>query len=173
MVINIIKTSFVFFIISSLFNFTYAGQKDMNQDSLWGIVKALKSVWGNQADDVSQLLKQPLVRTVATADNRFTSATFALMDGTRISDLDVRLWNNGEKSVSLVSFIVDTPCITLEQVREHFPDAKLFNIPKGHAVGQMIGYRTARDDRGLAWAFSFPEQDSRCLKRITMAKYEY
>ncbi|EPT7034532.1 hypothetical protein ACVR2T_004336 [Cronobacter malonaticus] len=161
------------FILSSIPLFCTAEQTSAGHKALWQTTRELKSVWGKQADDVSQLLKQPLVRTVATADNRFTSATFALMDGTRISDLDVRLWNNGEKSVSLVSFIVDTPCITLEQVREHFPDAKLFNIPKGHAVGEMIGYRTARDDRGLAWAFSFPEQDSRCLKRITMAKYEY
>ncbi|NCI14947.1 hypothetical protein EHJ07_00230 [Cronobacter muytjensii] len=145
----------------------------MNQDSLWDIVKALKSVWGKQANDVSQLLRQPLVRVLPTADDRFTSAPFTLLDGTRLSGLDVRLWNNGEKTVSMVSFIVDSPCITLKQVKEYFPDAKLFNVPNGHAIGQMIGYRTAKDSRGLAWAFSFPEQDSRCLKRITMAKYVY
>ncbi|EPN9527365.1 hypothetical protein ACT5AM_002040 [Cronobacter malonaticus] len=166
-------TCSLLFILSSIPLFCAAEQTSAGHKALWQTTRELKSVWGKQADDVSQLLKQPLVRTLSTSDNRFTSAPFTLLDGTRLSGLDVRLWGNSDKSVSLVSFIVDTPCITLEQVREHFPDARLFNIPKGHAVGQMIGYRTARDDRGLAWAFSFPEQDSRCLKRITMAKYEY
>ncbi|EOC0588406.1 hypothetical protein ACI01G_003615 [Cronobacter sakazakii] len=150
-----------------------AEQTSAGHKALWQTTRELKSVWGKQAEDVSQLLNQPIVRVLPTADDRFTSAPFTLLDGTRLSGLDIRLWGNGDRSVSLVSLNVDTPCITLEQVREHFLDAKLFNIPKGHAVGQLIGYRTARDDRGLAWAFSFPEQDSRCLKRITMAKYEY
>lgn len=171
MTIDSVIKIIIFIALSSLFSITYAGQKDMNQDSLWNIVKALKSVWGKDADDVSHLLKQPLVRTLPTADDRFTSAPFTLGDGTRLSELDVRLWGNGDKSVSLVSFNVDTPCITLEQVREHFIDAKLSQVPRGHAPGQLVSYKTAIDNRGLAWAFGFAAQEPQCLKRITMANY--
>ncbi len=164
---------YLLFTLSSMPLVCAAQKNSADHQVLWKMTRDLKSVWGKQADDVSQLLRQPLVRVLPTADDRFTSAPFTLLDGTRLSGLDVRLWNNGEKTVSMVSFIVDSPCITLKQVKEYFPDAKLFNVPNGHAIGQMIGYRTAKDSRGLAWAFSFPEQDSRCLKRITMAKYVY
>ena len=34
----------------------------MNQDSLWNIVKELKTVWGKQTEDVSKLFHQPLVQ---------------------------------------------------------------------------------------------------------------
>ncbi|EPE1852568.1 hypothetical protein ACSG7Z_003297 [Cronobacter dublinensis] len=161
----------IFVALSSLFSTSCAGKEIMNQDSLWNTIKALKSVWGKQAEDVSKLLNQPIVRVLPTADDRFTSAPFTLLDGTRLSGLDIRLWGNGDRSVSLVSLNVDTPCIMLEQVREHFADVKLSQVPRGHATGQLVSYKTVMDNRGLAWAFGFSAQEPRCLKRITMTNY--
>lgn len=167
-----ITKSLIFLMLSSLLSFAYAGQKNMNQDSLWQIIKQLKSAWGKQADDVSKILRHPLVRTNPAADDRYTSVPFTLADGTIIADLDVRLWGNGNNSVSLISFAIDGSCVTLEQVKKHFPDVKLSNIPRGNNAGQSVGYRTAVDETGLAWAFNFPVLNQECLKSIVISRYD-
>ncbi|MED5641833.1 hypothetical protein VZ119_04755 [Enterobacter bugandensis] len=162
----------ILFLLPLFSSFSYAGQKNMNQDSLWNIVKELKTVWGKQTEDVSKLFHQPLVQKNPEVKDRYTSVPFTLSDGTRISDLDVRLWGNGDNSVSLVSFVIEQPCITLEQVKTHFPDVKISNIPRGNTAGQSVGYRTVADERGLAWAFSFPVMNQECLNRVVMSRYD-
>ena len=158
---RMIKATFL--IVLPLFSiFTYAGHNKMNQDSLWQMIKEMKSVWGKQVEDVSKLFNQPLINNTQEKEDRYTSAPFTLTDGTRISNVDVRLWGNGDNSVSLVSFVVNQPCITLDQVKSHFPDLKLSNIPRGNTPGQSVGYRTPTDERGLAWAFSFPVLNQEC-----------
>lgn len=162
----------ILFLLPLFSTFSYAGQTNMNQDSLWQVVKELKTVWGKQAEDVSKLLNQPLIKKNPEINDRYTSAPFTLSDGTRISDVDVRLWGNADNSVSLVSFVIEHPCITLDQVKTHFPDVKLSNIPRGKTSGQSVGYRTATDERGLAWSFSFPVMDQECLKRVVVSRYD-
>ncbi|ENO0284730.1 TPA: hypothetical protein QCJ39_001369 [Enterobacter asburiae] len=162
----------ILFLLPLFSTFSYAGQKNMNQDSLWHIVKELKTVWGKQVEDVSKLLNQPLIKKNPEMKDRYTSVAFTLSDGTRISDVDVRLWGNEDDSVSLVSFVIEQPCITLDQVKAHFPDVKLSNIPRGNTAGQSVGYRTATDERGLAWAFSFPVMNQECLNRVVMSRYD-
>ena len=163
----------IYLIVLPLFSiFTYAGHNKMNQDSLWQMIKEMKSVWGKQVEDVSKLFNQPLINNTQEKEDRYTSAPFTLTDGTRISNVDVRLWGNGDNSVSLVSFVVNQPCITLDQVKSHFPDLKLSNIPRGNTPGQSVGYRTPTDERGLAWAFSFPVLNQECLGRVVMSRYE-
>lgn len=153
------------------FTFSYAGQNMMLHDALWQMTKALKSAWGKNADAVSEIIQQPLVRTQAAADDRYTSAPFTLADGTRITGLDVRLWGNGDSSVALVSFVIDKPCITLEQIKEQFPDVTLVSVPRGNTSNQSLGYRTSLDEKGLAWAFSFPTVKQECLRRISISRY--
>lgn len=107
---RMIKATFL--IVLPLFSiFTYAGHNKMNQDSLWQMIKEMKSVWGKQVEDVSKLFNQPLINNTQEKEDRYTSAPFTLTDGTRISNVDVRLWGNGDNSVSLVSFVVNQPCI--------------------------------------------------------------
>ncbi|MBK4469007.1 hypothetical protein JJQ28_24135 [Enterobacter asburiae] len=162
----------ILFLLPLFSTFSYAGQTNMNQDSLWHIVKELKTVWGKQVEDVSKLLNQPLIKKNPETKDRYTSVPFTLSDGTRISDVDVRLWGNEDYSVSLVSFVIEQPFITLDQVKAHFPDVKLSNIPRGNTAGQSVGYRTATDERGLAWAFSFPVMNQECLNRVVMSRYD-
>ncbi|WP_342325077.1 hypothetical protein AAEY27_10045 [Kosakonia sp. BYX6] len=168
MVINLSALLF-----SSVFTFTtHAEQKNMNHDSLWQITKALKSVWGKKVNAVSALLDQPLVPVTPTANDRFTSAPFTLSDGITISDLDVRLRANGDGTVALVSFSVSGQCITLEEVKDHFPDATLRFVPRAKLPGRTFGYLTTRDDNNLAWGFGFPALNRKCLSSITMTHYE-
>ena len=57
---RMIKATFL--IVLPLFSiFTYAGHNKMNQDSLWQMIKEMKSVWGKQVEDVSKLFNQPLI----------------------------------------------------------------------------------------------------------------
>ena len=103
---RMIKATFL--IVLPLFSaFTYAGHNKMNQDSLWQMIKEMKSVWGKQVEDVSKLFNQPLINNTQEKEDRYTSAPFTLTDGTRISDVDVRLWGNGDNSVSLISFVIN------------------------------------------------------------------
>lgn len=160
-------------LLASLFTFTtHAEQKNMNHESLWQITKALKALWGKNIDAVSNLLKQQLVPYTPGAKDRFTAAPFTFSDGITISNLDVRLKSGGESTVALVSFSVSGQCITLEEVTEHFPDATLHFVPRAKLPGRTFGYLTTRDSNNLAWAFSFPALDRKCLQGITMTRYD-
>ena len=150
-----------------------AEQKYMNNHSLWHITKELKSLWGKEIDAVGALIDQPLIPFTSTTKDRYTSQPFVLNDGINISDLDVRLSNNGAGKVALISFSVSGKCIPLEEVKEHFPDMMLHFIPRAKLKGRTFGYVTTRDQNSLAWGFSFPALNRDCLSAITMTRYDF
>lgn len=147
---RIAKNSIVLLLTSLCTFTTHAKQNNINDDSLWQITTGLKSVWGQNIDAVSTLLNQPLIPYTLGAKDRFTSAPFTLRDGITISALDVRLSLNSNAIVTLVSFTVSGQCITLEDVKEHFPDATLHFVPHAKLPGRTFGYLTRRDSNNLA-----------------------
>ena len=57
---RMIKATFL--IVLPLFSaFTYAGHNKMNQDSLWQMIKEMKSVWGKQVEDVIHRRKKTVI----------------------------------------------------------------------------------------------------------------
>lgn len=161
---------FIFMLLTT--NKIFAETNVMKLDSLWAFTRKLETVWGGQIHEASSIIKQPLVDVNPPAGNRYTTAPFLLADGLEISDMDIRLSPEGHKEIKLIAFVVSNMCVSPEELKEAFSDVKIAAIPRSKSSHAVISYQTTPNEKGVAFAFSFPANNPHCLKRVIVSKYE-
>lgn len=86
-----------------------------------------------------------------------------LQDGVEIGNVDLRVKKVGPHPGFLVLGLAGN-CVTLSEVRSHYPDMKMTESPRGRSLDDTTAYTSQ-----LAWgslSFSFSERKPECVSSI-------
>lgn len=141
--------------------------------SLWEIMATLRSE--------SVMTRESIERDFATKltlknQNQYTlfyaSAGPQLNNNLRIANIDFRVPTPGAspRGSFLVLSLEGKGCITLEDVKQHYADLTLSQVPHGHSLEEETGYRTTFNHWKLA--FGFKEKRPECLASVVFDSAE-
>ena len=104
--------------------------------------------------------------------NFYQAPSLVLKDGSKISDIDVRLSKDHNDNNSFLSFTLQGQCISLDTVKKHYPELRLTDVPRGRSQNEVTSHTTPADIHGQAVTFSFAETLPDCLHRVVIASHK-
>jgi hypothetical protein len=134
------------------------------QMTLWQAISALVNQIPFSKSKVEGALGAPLNELRKDEYAAFFDAKdIKFADGGRISNVDLRLPTKAGHPGFLV-LSIDGTCITLDDVRQHYGELAITDVPRGTSVHEVTSHTAT-----LAWgelSFSFPESNRNCLIRV-------
>lgn len=134
--------------------------------TLWQAIDALAQQAPFSKAKIETLLSTQLSETNYTGNDVFQffeSSPLALSDGVRIANVDLRIKRQGPHPGFMV-LSIDGRCITIEEVRKHYTDLEITDIPRGRSLDESTSHTTK-----LPWgelSFSFKERNPDCVSSI-------
>jgi len=143
---------------------------DLQHTTLWQIIEILGDQPSLSPDKIKQVLPTDFSKRRRSAYTSFyDGGPLYLADQINIEaiDLRVRLMNEAQ---GLIALEISGFCVTLEQVRVHYPDLVLTDIPRGRSLDEKT-YWTAY----LPWgelSFGFKERNPDCLASVVINRID-
>jgi hypothetical protein len=134
--------------------------------TLWQAIGALEQQIPFTKAKIEGLLSTVLTETDNTGNDVFQfykSRRIELGGGVEISNVDLRIKRNGPHPGFMVWDISGT-CIKLAQVRSHYGEMQITDMPRGHSLDEETSYSTMRTWGKLS--FGFAERNPDCLASI-------
>lgn len=146
---------------------------DMNETTLWELVALAKTGATSGLDELKRVWPTPVVRA-QDKDNAFndnlvmySSAPFALQRGQQIRDLEIRIDKRDPAHIHMMIFQVDGTCVSVEELKQHYPGIKITDTPRGRSLAENTYYSVINADGRVS--FGFPESDRHCLRSVIIA----
>jgi len=134
--------------------------------TLWQAIETLAQQIPFTKAKIEGFLSTVLTETDNTGNDVFQfykSNRIELGDGVEISNVDLRIKRHGPHPGFMVLDINGT-CIKLDQVRSHYGEMQITDMPRGHSLDEVTSYTAKRPWGELS--FSFAERNPVCLASI-------
>ncbi|WP_420275562.1 hypothetical protein [Enterobacter asburiae] len=101
--------------------------------------------------------------------NFYNADDFKLDDGTSITEIGLRLSKDNGDMAPLLNFSPSGQCITLDTVKNHYPQLTLTDYPRGSSENEVTSYTAPKDMNGQKVSFSFTVKNPDCLDSVVIS----
>lgn len=149
----------------------WAGQNNvvklnMQNINLWQLIDVLTEYPSFAPSDLSTVLPVGFVQ--ASRRSSFTvyrGGAASLAEGVELASVEVRS-DHEDARLGLISIQLTGICVTLAQVREHYPDIVLSDTPRGRSLEEVTGFSAVKPWGKVS--FGFKERNRECLATVTI-----
>jgi hypothetical protein len=132
--------------------------------TLWQAIDALEQQIPFTKAKIERLFSTTLIeKNRSTHTTFFEGSTAEIEPDGLIVQIDLRLGNEANDPGFLV-FDISGTCIKLDQVRSHYGEMQITDMPRGHSLDEVTSYTAKRPWGELS--FSFAERNPDCLASI-------
>jgi hypothetical protein len=139
-------------------------EKDKSMMSIWHAIDALARQVPFSKTKVEAALAVQLQEARRTSHTLFLEGgNVMLAEECRIAKVDLRLSEEANDPGFMV-LDIDSACITLQQVRQHYPALEITQTPRGHSLDEATAHSAK-----LKWgklSFGFKEREPECLAYV-------
>ncbi|QHM73914.1 hypothetical protein C7M51_04275 [Mixta intestinalis] len=137
------------------------------------------TLW-NFINDISASVKQMTVNNVMQSPlefklvkenpsvNFYQANALNLNDREKIESFDLRLSKEPEGTKPFLSFSWQGKCVSLGDIKQHYPQLTLTGVPRGRSENEMTSYTTPADKDRQTITFSFKAGKPDCLSRVVI-----
>ncbi len=144
---------------------------DMRPASLWDFITALRS---SLADiNVATLNRAPLKFYLISQNeyiNFYGADDVAFAAAGRATDIELRLSRDPQEKTLVWISHWQGPCLTLNDVKQHYPVLTITDTPRGHSKNEVTSYTTPAGASGEAVTFSFTVKAPDCLSDVIISR---
>lgn len=146
---------------------------DMRPASLWDFITVMRS---SLADiRVATLNRAPLKFHLTSQNeyiNFYSAEDVAFTAAGRATDIELRLSRDPQEKTLLWISHWQGPCLTLNDVKQHYPVLTIIDTPRGHSENEVTSYTTPAGASGEAVTFSFTVKAPDCLSDVIISRQE-
>ena len=139
--------------------------------SLWQFIGAMRS---SLADiNVATLNHAPLTFQLDSQNeyiNFYRAGDVAFTASGKLTDIELRLNRDPQEKTLLWVSHWQGRCLTLNDVKQHYPVLTITDTPRGHSQNEVTSYTTPAGASGEAVTFSFSEKTPDCLSNVIISR---
>ncbi|KAB0874885.1 hypothetical protein FZI19_16750 [Cronobacter muytjensii] len=144
---------------------------DMRPASLWDFITVMHS---SLADiSVATLKRAPLKFHLISQNeyiNFYGADDVAFAAAGRATDIELRLSRDPQEKTLLWISHWQGPCLTLSEIKKHYPTLTITDTPRGHSENEVTSYTTPAGASGEAVTFSFTVKVPYCLSDVIISR---
>ncbi|EOW6647184.1 hypothetical protein ACOZ0N_004175 [Cronobacter muytjensii] len=144
---------------------------DMRPASLWDFITVMRS---SLADiRVATLNRAPLKFHLTSQNeyiNFYRAEDVAFTAAGRATDIELRLSRDPQEKKLLWVSHWQGPCLTLSEIKKHYPTLTITDTPRGHSENEVTSYTTPAGAAGVAVTFSFTAKVPDCLSDVIISR---
>ncbi|EOV8962278.1 hypothetical protein ACN6U0_004139 [Cronobacter turicensis] len=139
--------------------------------SLWQFIGAMRS---SLADiNVATLNHAPLAFQLDSQNeyiNFYRAEDVVFTAAGKLTDIELRLSRDPQKKTLLFISHWQGPCLTLNEIKQHYPVLTITDTPRGHSENEVTSYTTPAGASGEAVTFSFTAKAPDCLNDVIISR---
>ncbi|ELQ6264765.1 hypothetical protein [Cronobacter malonaticus] len=139
--------------------------------SLWQFIGAMRS---SLADiNVDTLNRAPLAFQLVSQNeyiNFYRAEDVVFTAAGKLTDTELRLSRDPQEKTLLWVSHWQGACLTLNDVKQHYPILAITDTPRGHSQNEVTSYTTPAGASGEAVTFSFSEKTPDCLSHVIISR---
>ncbi|TQI80065.1 hypothetical protein FHU10_5083 [Serratia fonticola] len=165
-----LKSSVLVLLLLTVFSCHATRSEKMDSTIFWQFVNNIKTQLPKGLSYVTHIFNNPFV--VQAENDVFTSyenKEFLLDGKVNIENIEARVFRKNNKVPYLLTFQVHGACITLAELKQHYTDLTITDIPRGRSLDEETTYSTPRYDNRVKLAFGFAEKNPNCLRSVVFS----
>ncbi|EGT5684026.1 hypothetical protein ACI49Z_004489 [Cronobacter turicensis] len=139
--------------------------------SLWTFIAAMRS---SLADiNIATLNHAPLKFQLDSQNeyiNFYRAEDVAFTAPGKLTDIELRLSREPHEKTLLFISHWQGPCLTLNEIKQHYPVLTITDTPRGHSENEVTSYTTPAGASGEAVTFSFTAKAPDCLNDVIISR---
>ncbi|EOI3446010.1 hypothetical protein ACMSWW_004077 [Cronobacter turicensis] len=139
--------------------------------SLWTFIAAMRS---SLADiNIATLNHAPLTFQLDSQNeyiNFYRAEDVAFTAPGKLTDIELRLSREPHEKMLLFISHWQGPCLTLNEIKQHYPVLTITDTPRGHSENEVTSYTTPAGASGEAVTFSFTAKAPDCLNDVIISR---
>ncbi|ELY4128882.1 hypothetical protein ACU9IM_003994 [Cronobacter malonaticus] len=139
--------------------------------SLWQFIGAMRS---SLADiNVATLNHAPLAFQLDSQNeyiNFYRAKDVVFTAAGKLTDIELRLSRDPQEKTLLFISHWQGRCLTLNDVKQHYPELTITDTPRGHSQNEVTSYTTPAGASGEAVTFSFSAKTPDCLNDVIISR---
>ncbi|ELY6246888.1 hypothetical protein SNQ22_003280 [Cronobacter universalis] len=139
--------------------------------SLWQFIGAMRS---SLADiNVATLNHAPLAFQLDSQNeyiNFYRAEDVVFTASGKLTDIELRLSRDPQEKTLLFISHWQGACLTLNDVKQHYPVLTITDTPRGHSENEVTSYTTPAGASGEAVTFSFSAKTPDCLNDVIISR---
>ncbi|EKY3200875.1 hypothetical protein RBA29_004034 [Cronobacter turicensis] len=139
--------------------------------SLWTFIAAMRS---SLADiDIATLNHAPLKFQLNSHNeyiNFYRAEDVAFTAPGKLTNIELRLSRDPHEKTLLFISHWQGPCLTLNEIKQHYPLLTITDTPRGHSENEVTSYTTPAGASGEAVTFSFTAKAPDCLNDVIISR---
>lgn len=146
---------------------------DMRPASLWDFITVMRSSLADAR--VATLNRAPLKFHLTSQNeyiNFYGADDVAFTAAGRATDMELRLSRDPQEKTLLWISHWQGPCLTLNEIKKHYPTLTITDTPRGHSENEVTSYTTPAGASGEAVTFSFTVKAPDCLSDVIISREE-
>lgn len=144
---------------------------DMRPASLWDFITVMRS---SLADISVATLNRASLKFHLISQNEYINFygadDVAFAAAGRATDIELRLSRDPQEKTLLWVSHWQGPCLTLSEIKKHYPTLTITDPPRGHSENEVTSYTTPAGAAGEAVAFSFTVKTPDCLSDVIISR---
>ncbi|EOZ6415171.1 hypothetical protein ACQUXI_004321 [Cronobacter turicensis] len=139
--------------------------------SLWTFIAAMRS---SLADiNIATLNHAPLKFQLDSQNeyiNFYRAEDVAFTAPGKLTNIELRLSREPHEKMLLFISHWQGPCLTLNEIKQHYPVLTITDTPRGHSENEVTSYTTPAGASGEAVTFSFTAKAPDCLNDVIISR---
>ncbi|AYM89876.1 hypothetical protein D9980_04365 [Serratia sp. 3ACOL1] len=100
----------------------------------------------------------------------YKNKNFMLDGKVNIENIGAKVFRKNNKNAPyLLTLQVSGICITLPEVKQHYSDLTITDVPRGRSLEEETSYTTVRYSNNVKLSFGFAEKKPDCLRSIVFS----
>ncbi|EOC3070562.1 hypothetical protein ABUP50_003095 [Cronobacter malonaticus] len=139
--------------------------------SLWQFISTMRS---SLADiNVVTLNRAPLTFQLDSQNeyiNFYRAEDVVFTAAGKLTNIELRLSRDPQEKTLLFISHWQGACLTLNDVKQHYPELTITDTPRGHSQNEVTSYTTPAGASGEAVTFSFSAKTPDCLNDVIISR---
>jgi hypothetical protein len=166
-----LKNSIVTLLLLTAFSCHATRSEEMDSINFWRFVNSVKVQLPEGLAQIAHFFNGAFV--VEDENDVFISyknKNFMLDGKVNIENIGAKVFRKNNKNAPyLLTLQVSGICITLPEVKQHYSDLTITDVPRGRSLEEETSYTTVRYSNNVKLSFGFAEKKPDCLRSIVFS----
>lgn len=166
-----LKNSIVVILFLTVFSCCAAKSKGMKAVNLWYLVDNIKVTLPEGFTQLAYLFDSPFIfQNENDVFTTYKNKNFMLEGNISVEDIEARIFRKNNDAIPyLLTFKISGACVNLAELKNHYADLMMADVPRGRSLAEETVYSTYTDDNHIKLAFGFAEKKPECLRSVVFS----